>query len=101
MNDGDKPNLTVVPILGHAAATINDIPGQLEQLAKDIRAGKVEYQRMLVVGEDMDGCVDAYGWGIVRTMHHDIGLLYAGQEYIKRCTIVADALPPDPPMRKR
>ena len=92
----DKPTLTVVPIR-HGEPLLNDIPGQLEQLAKEIREGKVSYQRVLVVGENMDGETEAYGYGITRTAYHDIGLLDSAKDCVKDASMEVQALPPDEP----
>lgn len=85
---GEKPagpTLRVVPM--RDTPPLTDIAGMLEQFAKDIREGRVQAQRALMVIEDQDGDPQVYGWGQSKSAFHDLGLLDMAKEVVKDCFV--------------
>lgn len=68
------PNLTVVPIRENTTL-VNDIPGQLRQLADRIDAGEVEAKSAICVIPVDDDWPAIYGWGEDMGNFGRIGLL--------------------------
>lgn len=90
----DKPKLSVVTQIREGRPALNDIPGQLEALAEDIRKGEQTAQRVLVTIEDDDGDIAVFGYGMLRTAMHDVGMLAYAQRDIQDLTEFGGALVP-------
>lgn len=80
--------LKLVPIR-NGAPLLNDIAGQIEQVAKGIRDGKHQFQRVVLVAEDYEGDVQAFSFGEMRAALFDIGLLDCAKDIVKDCLIDA------------
>lgn len=94
----EQPNLKLVQL--RDTPLLNDIPGQLEQLAKAIRESKVAPRMVLVVLRDEAGRLDMSGFGEPCTEDERAGLLLRAASH---CTTLADldgdaAEPPKEPV---
>lgn len=74
------------------APLLNDIPGQLEQLAADIRSGKESPVLALVVTRDKAGSVDTFGYGAAWSDDECAGLLLRAAQH---CSMRADCAADD------
>jgi hypothetical protein len=69
------------------APLLNDIPGQLEQLAKFMRDSKAPPRVVLVLMRDEVGRLDMSGYGEVCTEDERAGLLLRAAQH---CSAIAD-----------
>lgn len=67
--------LTIVPIRAPDAVLVNDIPGQLRQLADQIESGEVEAASMLAIIPNEGDWPTLYGWGEDLGEYGRIGVL--------------------------
>lgn len=82
----------------HEGPSLQDIAGQLEQLAADIRAGVESPTLAMVVLRDAFGDLDAFGFGQTGSDDECAGvLLRAAQHCTMRADLKADEANPDGP----